>query len=235
MEVSREELAIRLGQMSDEELRRHVGGRDLTPLAVEVATSILLSRGIAVSASSSDLDDTVSVAALDNPADENADLVFVAEALNAVEAHVIKRFLESRGMFAVVWGEYTPVSLLEIKPGFLPRVQVRGDQAAQAREALAAMRRGELENPEVFDAEFVSDPSHSDSDSSRFDSAGASPPSAARPAPRAAAPPNMSIGSSILQTAVNPVAPPSKGVLSRLLVLVIGVVVTVWLWATLTH
>ena len=211
MEVSREELAIHLDQMSDEELRRHVGSRDLTPLAVEVATSILLSRGIAVSASPADLEDTVTVAALDIPdAVENAELVFVAEALNAVEAHVIKQFLESRGVFAVVWGEYSPVHFLETKAGFLPRVQVRSDQAVQAREALAAMRRGELENPEILDAEFVSDPSRDPGDP-------------------------VIKSSSVPQTPVNPVAPPSKGVLSRLLVLAIGVVVTVWLWATLTH
>ena len=47
MEVSREELAKRLGEMSDEELLSHLRSGDLTPLAVEVATLTLNSRGLA--------------------------------------------------------------------------------------------------------------------------------------------------------------------------------------------
>lgn len=74
-------------------------------------------------------------------------------------------------------------------------MQVRGDQEVQAREVLAAMKRGDLELPDAFDAETVREPS----------------------------------------PAANPVAPAEQGLLSRLLILAIGVAVTVWLWATLTH
>lgn len=57
MEVSREELAVRFQEMSDEELLKHVRSGDLTPLAVEVATSILNSRGLGSSALSDPQDE----------------------------------------------------------------------------------------------------------------------------------------------------------------------------------
>ena len=229
MEVSREELARRFDAMSDEELQRHVSSRDLTPLAVEVAASILKSRGIERASLPESAPSAAMVAA-----GEGIDLVTVAEAKNSIEANTIKLFLESQGLFAVVVGEYLTPGPLAFQYGTLPRIQVRNDQVARAREALAAMRRGELEDTGVFDAEFVNDPSHSERELSDLE-ATLEIPVPSRPVPSAAARSMATSPAWPQAAAMNPVVPPSKGVLSRFLVLVIGVALTVWLWATLTH
>ena len=241
MEVSREELARRFDAMSDEELQRHVSSRDLTPLAVEVAASILKSRGI----ERASLPESAPSAAM-AAADEGIDLVTVAEARNSIEANSIKLFLESHGLFAAVVGEYLTPGPLAFHYGALPRIQVRNDQVARAREVLVAMRRGELEDTGVFDAEFVNDPSHSERELSDLEATLEIPvpgrpapppgvPSLTTRSPQAAARSMTTSPAWPQAAAVNPVASPGKGVLSRLLVLVIGVALTVWLWATLTH
>ena len=158
MEVSREELATRFREMSDEELLSLLRSRDLTPLAVEVATSTLSSRGVASPALPGLAD--ASANSQDGSVDEEIDLVTVAEGANSVEAYVIRRFLESHGLFASVWGEYRPVSPWAFLPGTLPRVQVRSDQVDQARELLAAMKRGDFELPSTTEVEFSGE--HSD-------------------------------------------------------------------------
>lgn len=96
--------------------------------------------------------------------------------------------------------------------------------------------RGELEDTGVFDAGFVNDPSHSERELSDLE-ATLEIPVPSRPAPSSAAR-SMTMTTSPAwpqAAAVSPVAPLSKGVLSRLLVLVIGVALTAWLWVTLTH
>jgi hypothetical protein len=225
MEVSREELATRFREMSDEELLSHLRSGDLTPLAVEVATLTLESRGLASSALPGPAD--ASAYAQDGSVDEEIDLVTVAEAVNAVEANVIRRLLESHEIFASVWGEHTPVSPWAFLPGTLPRVQVRSDQVHQARELLAAMKRGDLELPVTAEVEF----SGKQSDLEATQEVLSTP---ARE-PRGVAAPASSSALSLSSTAASPVAPERKGLLSRILILAIGVLLTFWLWTILIH
>jgi len=225
MEVSREELATRFREMSDEELLSHLRSRDLTPLAVEVATLTLNSRGLASSALSSPAD--ASAYSQEGSVDEGVDLITVAESVNAVDANVIRRLLESHGIFASVWGEHTPVSPWAFLPGTLPRVQVRSDQVDQARELLAAMKRGDLELPATTDVE--SSGKHADLEVTQE--------VLSMPAlePRGVDAPGSSSVLSLSSTAVSPIAPARKGLLSRILILAIGALLTFWLWTILTH
>jgi hypothetical protein len=103
---------------------------------------------------------------------------------------------------------------------------VRNDQEAQAREVLAAMKRGELELPDTFDAEGVRESSDSEAKEETPPASIFQPRTAVR---------GTSNGRLLSQTAASPIAPEEKGVLSRLLILAIGVAVTLWLWVTLTH
>jgi hypothetical protein len=225
MDVSREELATRFREMSDEELLRHLRSGDLTPLALEEATSTLNSRGLASSALPGPAD--AGAYSQDESVDERIDLVTVAEAVNAVEANVIRRLLESHGIFASVWGEHTPVSPWAFLPGTLPRVQVRSDQVDQARELLAAMRTGDLELPEATEVEFSG--RHSDLEDPQ------EVLSTAALEPRGVDAPGSSSALSLSSTAVNPVASAPKGLLSRILILAIGALLTFWLWIILMH
>ena len=225
MEVSREELATRFREMSDEELLNHLRSGDLTQLAIEVATSTLNSRGLASPALHDPAD--ASAYSQDGSVDEEIDLVTVAEAVNAVEANVLRRLLESHGIFASVWGEHTPVSPWAFLPGTLPRVQVRSDKVDQARELLAAMKRGDLELPETTEVEFPG--KQSDLEATRE--------VLSTPAfePRGVDASSSSSALSLSPTAVSPIAPARKGLLGRILILAIGALLTFWLWTILVH
>jgi hypothetical protein len=208
MEVSRDDLERRFREMSDEEIRLRLRSGDLTPLAVEAATSTLNSRGLALPALRGPGD--ASTYPDDGSADEDIDLVTVTEAKSAVDANIIRGFLESRGIFASVWHEHTPTVPWAFLPGTLPRVQVRSDQVTQARELLAAMKRGDLELTD--DVEVESSGKQSDLEATRGVS----------PAP--------GLESSWSSGAVSPVAPDRKGVLSKIFVLIIGALLVFWLW-----
>jgi hypothetical protein len=213
MEVSREELATRFSEMSDEELLGHLRRGDLTPLAQEVATSTLQSRGLVAPTLPGPED--AGAQSHDGLVAGEIDLVAVAEAANAVEANVIRDFLEAHGLFASVWREHAPVSPLAFLPGTLPRVQVRSDQVDQAKALLAAMKRGDLELSEIdleATQEIVPSPA---------------------PTPRRGVDAASASSSAVSTAAVNPVAPAGKGVLSKVLILVIGVLLTLWLWTML--
>ena len=149
VEISREQLAERFRALSDEELLSRLD-RELTPLALEVATAELQSRGIeippkiATPEERGDADDAED--------DAPVKLVTVAEFWNPIEASLARACLESCGIRAFVWGEHLGVAhtFLSVASGGM-RVQVRSDQAAAAKEVLAAVKRGELaadEQPE---------------------------------------------------------------------------------------
>ena len=176
MEVSREELAMRFRDMSDEELLSHLQSRDLTALAHEVATSVLNSRGLVSSA-------------LPGPADASAD------------SHD--------------------------GPGTLPRVQVRSDQVDQARELLAAMKRGDFQLQETTQVESSGAQSDLEATQDVF--------SMHALKPRGVDAPASSSAPSLSSTAVAPIAPARQGPLIRILILVVGALLTAWLWTILTH
>jgi hypothetical protein len=89
-------------------------------------------------------------------------------------------------------------------------------------------------DPAVFDAKWGSDPLSSGRELSDLE-ATLEIPVTFRPAPAAAAP-SMSADPKWPPTAaMSSVAPPKKGVLSGLVILTLGVVLTVWLCATLIH
>ena len=225
MEVSREELETRFREMSDEELLSLLRSRDLTPLAVEVATSTLSSRGVAAPALPGLAD--ASANSQDGSVDEEIDLVTVADAVNAVEANLIRRFLESQGLFASVWGEHMAVSPWTFLPGTLPRVQVRSDQVAQARELLAAMKRGDFELPANTEVEF----SGKQSDLEATQEVLYTPALKSR----GVAAPASSSALSLSSIAASPVAPVRKSLLNRILILAVGALLTLWLWTVLRH
>ena len=78
--------------------------------------------------------------------DSTAKLVTVAEFWDPLQASLLRAFLEAHGIFAFVWGEHlgTGHAFLSVAGGG-SRVQVPGDQIAQARELMGALERGELE------------------------------------------------------------------------------------------
>lgn len=158
MQVTRQDLEERFQALTDEVLLGKVRAGTLTPLALEVALVELRSRGIEAVAEpdaaeeheeSSDLDpDSDS----DSDADPEADLVTVARFNDPLEANVLRGCLESHGIFAFLWGEHlgTTHMFLSVTTGGM-RVQVRADQVEQAKEVIAAFKRGDLaidEEPE---------------------------------------------------------------------------------------
>jgi hypothetical protein len=143
VDVSREELRARFREFSDEELLRHLESGTLTPLAADVASEALRLRGMQPPAAA-----TLESAAMPAAEEENraTDLVTVAAFQNPLQANLLRACLESRGIFAYVWGEHLGMAnILWSMAGGGIRVQVRSDQAVQATEIIAAFERGELE------------------------------------------------------------------------------------------
>lgn len=149
MNVSRDELRERFREFSDEELLRHLRSGTLTPLAAEVASEALRRRGI--EPPPAEPPESAALAAQDQEEGE-IDLVTVAELQNPLQANLLRACLESRGIFAYVWGEHLGMAniLLSIAGGGI-RVQVRSDQAAQANEVIAAIEQGKLEVPDSLE------------------------------------------------------------------------------------
>lgn len=144
MDVSREELRERFREFSDEELLRHFKSGTLTPLAAAVASEALRLRGIEPP-SAETLGSTAIPAEEEEQEKGEIDLVTVAEFQNPLQANLLRACLESHGMFAYVWGEHLGMANILYRAGGGIRVQVRGDQVAQARGIVAAFERGELE------------------------------------------------------------------------------------------
>jgi len=155
VEISKEELTRRLQEMSDDELVSHLNGGALTPVALEVVTALLHSRGIQPAPQSAALDPAAGSASAQNDeqaATEEAQLVPVAQLLSPTEANALRACLESSGIVAYVWDEHVaaaqPAEVMLLPEVGIARVMVRADQLAQAQEVIAALERGELEIPE---------------------------------------------------------------------------------------
>lgn len=153
MNVSKEDLEERFRALTDEVLLERLQAGTLTPLATEVASAELRSRGIEIE-SAPQVHDSGAPDEHDEPLDPEADvdLVTVAQFTNVLEANVLRNCLESHGVFASVWGEHlgTAHIFLSIISGGV-RVQVRQDQVERAKEIIAAVARGDLaidEEPE---------------------------------------------------------------------------------------
>jgi len=136
VDVSIQELTEQYRKFSDEELLRYVQSGTLTPMATELATAELHSRGIepqrAVQASDTTAD-----------ASEDADVVTVAEFWDPTKGIVLQARLESEGLSAFVWPDVT---------GGITRVEVRSDQVERAKEVMSSIERGELAIPDSPDA-----------------------------------------------------------------------------------
>jgi hypothetical protein len=152
VEVSREDLTQHFESLSDEELLQRLKSETLTPLAIEVASSILRSRGIdpesLPGATGSSGESGV------GSDGESPDLVTVAVEWDPLKANLLRALLESHGLFAYVWGEHLATANIFLSnAGGGSRVQVRSDQVSQARELISAFERGELEPPDLPDEE----------------------------------------------------------------------------------
>lgn len=146
MDVSREELAARFREMSDEELLGRLE-YDLTPLAKEVVVAELESRGIEPALATETLPDDESAALTAN--DSRVELVTVATYWNVMTATLACACLQSCGIDAYIWGSElarADVILAGVTAGGA-RVQVRSDQYEEAKEILAAYERGEMTPP----------------------------------------------------------------------------------------
>ncbi len=149
MEVSREELTQHFESLSDQELSQHLQSGTLTPLAVEVAGDILRSRGVDPGSFPATTDSTV-----DATGEQDLDLVTVSVQWDPLKANLLRALLESHGIFAHVWGEHLATANIFLSnAGGGSRVQVRSDQASQARELIGAFERGELQSPDLPDEE----------------------------------------------------------------------------------
>jgi hypothetical protein len=130
--------------LSDDELLRHLRSDTLTPLGIEVATTLLRSRGIDPSkASGGALGDT-----LGGTEPDEEEMVTIAEYLSPTEAALLRGVLQSRGIAAHIWGEYVGAAQVVLPTaGGGAHLQVHRDQVAQAQEVMAAYERGDLEIP----------------------------------------------------------------------------------------
>ena len=152
MDVSEADLTEHFRGLSDEALLERLREGTLTPLALEVAEREARSRHLEFeTAERVDTEATAESGEGDN-ADDDIDLVTVAQFTNPLKANVLRACLESHGIFAYVWGEHLGVAniFLSIAGGGV-RVQVRSDQVAEAREVMAAFERGDFaieEEPE---------------------------------------------------------------------------------------
>jgi len=147
MDVSGKELTERFQNLSDGEVSRLLRSGTLTPLATEVASAVLRSRGF------KELPSPEVAGSLEESTggwdDDEVDLVTVAELWNPLEAQVLRGLLESHGVFAHVWGEHmgTANMFLSIAGGG-SRVQVRSDQVTLAKELISSFERSEIKTPD---------------------------------------------------------------------------------------
>src|SRR5687768_8348775 len=107
MNVSKEDLEERFKALTDQVLLERLQAGTLTPLATEVASAELRSRGIEME-SAPPVHDPGAPDEHDEPfaPEADVDLVTVAQFTNVLEANVLRNCLESHGVFAFVWGEH---------------------------------------------------------------------------------------------------------------------------------
>lgn len=152
MHVSEADLTEHFRALSDEALLERLQAGGLTPLALEVAEREARSRRLDLPTAEPVETDAAAESEEGDAADDDIDLVTVAQFSNPLKANVLRACLESHGIFAYVWGEHLGVAhiFMSIAGGGV-RVQVRSDQVDQAREVIAAFERGDFaidEEPE---------------------------------------------------------------------------------------
>jgi hypothetical protein len=150
MEVSREDLTQRFELLSDEDLSGSLRSGTLTPLAAEVASSILSSRGVDPVSFPGTVDSTVeSAVEID---DDASHLVTVSVHWDAMKANLLRTLLESHGIFVHMWGEHLATTHVFLSnAGGGTRLQVPRGQVTQANELIGAFERGELEGHDLSD------------------------------------------------------------------------------------
>ncbi|MES2250165.1 MAG: hypothetical protein V4645_23040 [Pseudomonadota bacterium] len=143
-----QELAERLGLLSDEELTRRCAAGSFTELAHGIAAAELRSRGLAAPAPPEPLPPEAD----SEPEPYHGDMVTVARRFTPIDAHVLCACLESAGIPAVVAdAELVQTNLLwSIAMG---GVSLRVPQAfvQEANDVIAAFERGALSLDENFD------------------------------------------------------------------------------------
>ena len=141
MDVSKQQLTELFRRFTDAELLRHLQTETLTPLATEVASAELGSRGIAAQSVKAEASANVE----DALGEGQPGLVTIAEFWDSLQANVLRGRLESEGISGYVWSE--PVGTPDVSGG-PTRVQVEGNQAEQAREVMSSIERGEFAIPD---------------------------------------------------------------------------------------
>lgn len=131
-------------QLTDEELVNRAASGGLTELAEAVALAEIAARGLPAPVPPEP--------APEEPEEYHGDMQIVARRLTATEAQILCSFLNSSGIPADT-GDTNFVqtySLLAIAVGGAC-IRVPRDFAAEAKEMIAAFRRGEFELKEDFD------------------------------------------------------------------------------------
>ncbi|WP_128003552.1 hypothetical protein [Piscinibacter defluvii] len=142
--MSHADLAALFSQLADEELSARIASGGLTEEANGLAAAELRSRGLPVPETTPEL-----VIAND---EYLGDMIFLERSLDPTEAHLLCSCLRSAGIHATA-GDTNIVqahSLLAIAVGGAG-VRVPSTQLLEAREIVAAFRRGEFELGDDFD------------------------------------------------------------------------------------
>lgn len=149
MTVSRSDLERRFHRMEDDALLQKFQSGDLTELAQEIVGEELRRRGLALPQAWVDAGDALEERR--EPGDGGG-LVRIAGHLSYAEAQVLKSFLESEGIPAVLADVHvaTTNAILSAVTGGV-RLLVHQNNLAMADEIAAAWRRGEYEIDEDFD------------------------------------------------------------------------------------
>jgi hypothetical protein len=142
--MSAHELATLFAQLADDELLERMSSGGLTEEAQSVAEAELQRRQISVP--------SIKVHTNSNASEYLGDLVELERSLEPTEAHMLCSYLQSAGIHADA-GDANIVQahgLLSIAVGGA-KVRVPSSQLTEAKEALAAYRRGDFELPDDFD------------------------------------------------------------------------------------
>lgn len=146
-----QELADRIGLLSNEELTRRCATGSFTELAYGVAASELRSRGLAVPPPLPELDPALS-AQTGEPEPYHGDMTTVARRFTPIDAQLLCGCLQAAGIPAAVADAQTIQNNL-LWSLAMGGVSLRVPQAfvAEAHEIIAAFERGELSLGEDFD------------------------------------------------------------------------------------
>jgi len=136
MEVDHTYLSTHFGQLSDEELLAQFGSGNLTDAAKIIAANEIRNRGLQIPVEQPQLPETFDYA---------GDYEVVARFPNVMNAHVVRSFLESAGVPAVM-ADTNVVQTYSLVASALGgvRILVQSDYVAKAREIINAFNNGEF-------------------------------------------------------------------------------------------